>query len=247
MVGSMKSLGIYHWTYNNRTAVDASIKSFRTYHPDAPYFLACDAGADHYDICKKYNVEYLHSQTNIGYPVWPGGHTKINIFHFLQRMMIACVSMNTTHFVVSEDDVHCINPIQFDESWEIAAYNQNGNPWCYFNDEVQDAVEEVSGVRPKIPYYGAGAGVILKTSTFIENYYKVLRFLDKYYDDFHSRQPTFGWNDYFIHMFYCISGKDYSVNPRLFDIGSNWPNPPDLNSLKDRYDMVHKYKVFYER
>lgn len=244
MVGIMKSIGIYHWTGNNRSAVDASIASFRKYNPNAPYFLSCDGGADHYDICKKYNVEYLHSQYNIGYPSPYWGHTKENIFVFLQRMLHACISMNTTHFVISEDDVICLNEIQFDEDWEMAAYNiTEGN---YINQEILDACERISGVKPNKAQYGAGAGTIFKTRTFVENFGKVIDFYYDNFDEFHQRQHQLGWNDCFLQIYFYICGKSYSVNPRLHNIFPENPNV-NLDELKQQYDIVHNYKNFYER
>jgi len=252
----VKTLGIYHWNYNNKAALDASISSFRKYHPHAPYFLACDGGGqDQYEVCKKHNVEYYHSQMNIGYPSQHWGHNRSNVKEFFRRMFLAAITLNTSHFVVSEDDVICLNEIQFNENWEIAAYDtryingvlaQNGhNDFSYFTDDVQSVIIEVSGVKPNHPYYGAGAGVIIKTSTFIENFYKVMLFLDKYFDELHAKHPQMGWNDYFIQLFYFVAGKPYTVNPRLYNIFPENPNA-DLNELKKNYDMIHNFKNYYE-
>jgi hypothetical protein len=239
----MKSIGIYHWTYDNRSAVDASIASFREHNPEVPYFLACDGGADFYDICKKYNVEYLHSQYRMGYPSPHWGHDKFKVAQFLKRMYLACVSMNTTHFVISEDDVICLNKIQFDEDWEVAAYDIYGGN--YFTKELLDACEEHSGVKPNRECYGAGAGAIFKTSTFVEHFWDVIEFYDKHFEKFHQNQPQLGWNDCFLHIYFYLAGKQYSVNPRLYNI---FPEDPSINlsSLRNDYDMVHNYKNFYE-
>ena len=77
----MASLGIYHWNKDNKSGLDASIASFRKYHPNAPYFVACDAaGGSQYDICKKYNVNYLHADFDLGYPSPHWGFDKLRVY-----------------------------------------------------------------------------------------------------------------------------------------------------------------------
>ena len=64
----MATLGIYHWNKDNKSGLEASIASFRKYHPTIPYFVACDAsGGSQYDICKKYNVKITLCLLNFGY------------------------------------------------------------------------------------------------------------------------------------------------------------------------------------
>ena len=42
----MASLGIFHWNKNNKSGLDASIASFRKFHPDIPYFVSVDGGSE---------------------------------------------------------------------------------------------------------------------------------------------------------------------------------------------------------
>ena len=86
-------------------------------------------------MCKKYNVNYLHADFDLGYPSPHWGFDKLRVYNFMKRMMLAAICMGTTHFIISEDDVICLNEIQFDESWDIAsalhpqtllAYQKNG-------------------------------------------------------------------------------------------------------------------------
>ena len=240
----MASLGIYHWNKDNKSGLEASIASFRKYHPNAPYFVACDAaGGSQYDICKKYNVNYLHADFDLGYPSPHWGFDKLRVYNFMKRMMLAAICMGTTHFIISEDDVICLNEIQFDENWDIASYNiTDGN---YINQEILDVCERISGVKPDRTQYGAGAGTIMKTSTFIQTFYKFVEFLDRDFDRLHQNQPQLGWNDCFLQVYFFLAGAKYNVNPRLHNI---WPENPnlDLDEMKKHYDMVHNYKNFYE-
>jgi hypothetical protein len=252
----MKSLGIFHWNKNNKSGLEASIASFRKYHPNIPYFLSADGGSqDQYDICQKYNVIYLQNQSSLGYPSQHWGYNKHQIYEFMKRIMMAAIAMDTTHFMFSEDDVICLNEIQFDENWEIASYDTryidgvlapNGhNEFSYINEEIQNEIEKISGVRPNHPYYGAGAGTIFKTSTYIENFYKYMDFLNNNFDRFHPNQHQFGWNDYFLQMLYFVAGKQYSINPRLYNIHPENPSI-NLDEIKVNYDIAHNYKNFYE-
>ena len=239
----MTSLGIYHWTGNNRSGVEASIASFRVYHPDAPYFLVCDGGPDHYDICKRLKVEYYHSQINLGYPSPHWGHNRHRVKIFLERILMACVALGTSHLVISEDDVICLNPIQYDPTWQVASYDiQGGN---FITQEVLDTCEKISGVKPDRTCYGVGAGTIINCQTFIDNFSRMKEFLEVDFDRLHQNQPQLGWNDCFLQVYFFLAGVSYSVNPRLHNIFPEDPNT-DLDALQKSYDMVHNYKNFYE-
>jgi hypothetical protein len=239
----MTTLGIYHWTGNNRSGAEASITSFRMHHPDAPYFLVCDGGPDHYDICKKLGVEYYHSQTNLGYPSPHWGHDRERVKIFLERIFMACVSLGTTHLIISEDDVICLNPVKYDPAWKVASYDiQGGN---FINSDVLDVCEQMSGVKPDRECYGVGAGTIIDTKTYINTFPLMMEFMDRHFDRLHRNQPQLGWNDCFLQIYFFLAGVEYSVNPRLFNIFPEDPNT-DLDALQKSYDMVHNYKNFYE-
>jgi hypothetical protein len=252
---ALASLGIFHWNKNNKSGLDASIASFRKFHPDIPYFVSVDGGSvDQYDICKKHNAIYLQNVSTLGYPSQHWGYNKFQIYEFMKRIMMAAIAMGTTHFMFCEDDVICLDKIEFDESWEIASYDTRyvdgvfvgHNAFSYIHDEIQDEIRRVSGVKPNHPYYGAGAGTIMNTATFIENFYKYMNFLSVNFDKFHAIQHQFGWNDYFLQMLFFVAGKPYSINPRLHNIHPEDPNT-DLNAIKEKgFYIAHNYKNFYE-
>lgn len=239
------SLGFYHFTCNNRSAVDASIASFRKFYPEAPYFLVCDGGAEHVDICKKYNVEYYHSPINIGYPSPIVGYDKSRVYEFVKRIYIACITLNTTHILISEDDVHCLNTITYDKTWEYSGYSTpliNSNP---LSEELLKECENQSGVPPDVDCYGVGAGAILKVSTFIKGFNKFSNFLLNKFDSIHTNYPQLGWNDCFLQTYFMLLGKPYTMNPRLYNNNPENPNI-DLMELSKDYDIIHHYKNFYE-
>lgn len=238
-------LGIYHWTFNNRSAVDASIASFRKFYPDAPYFLACDGGADHVDICKKYNVEYFHSTSNLGYPAPIVGYNKNQIYEFCRRIYLACVVLDCTHLVISEDDVHCLSQIEFNEDCEFQGYGLPLISPNAMSKELLEHCEKISGVKPNCTFYGVGAGSILNTATYIKYFTTFAKFLQNDFDRIHSNYPQLGWNDCFLHTFYMLAGKPYTMSEKMYN---NHPENTeiDLVELGKNYHTIHYYKNFYE-
>ena len=156
---------------------------------------------------------------------------------------MACVSLGTTHLIISEDDVICLNPVKYDPAWKVASYDiQGGN---FINSDVLDVCEQMSGVKPDRECYGVGAGTIIDTKTYINTFPLMMEFMDRHFDRLHRNQPQLGWNVCFLQIYFFLAGVEYSVNPRLFNIFPEDPNT-DLDALQKSYDMVHNYKNFYE-
>ena len=47
--------GCFHTVYENKKATEFILQEFRKFHPDAPYTLCGDGGADYSDVAEKYN------------------------------------------------------------------------------------------------------------------------------------------------------------------------------------------------
>lgn len=242
------SLGVFHWSKDNRRGARASIESFKNHNPNIPYYLVNDGGCSYFDICIEHGVEYQYSNTCLGYPSAGGrgdrGYDCSRVIAFMTRILMACHTLNTTHLVISEDDVICLNPIKYEQEWQFAAYNvTDGN---LLQTPVLEYIYKQSYRMPNHLHYCAGAGTIINCATFIRMFPKFLNFMYTEFDGFRSTcQPQLGWNDCFIMVFFYLAGCDYIVNPRLHNI---WPENPntDLNELAKHYDMVHNYKNFYE-
>lgn len=232
----MGSLAAFHHVYDNLRATEEAVKSFRQYHPSEPYFLLGDGGVDHYELSKKYNCNFFYFNNHLGYPPF----NKFGIIEWLSRVFLACAKSNTTHIMLMEDDIHIANKIQLDKSWELAGYPGHWNEPIH--PIIMDALTNHSGKRPLQNWYGGGGGSILNTKTFLENYYKFINFYFDNFDMFYSYQRILGWTDFTMTLFFFFSGKEYKVNPRLYEINGEY----DLEKLKENYDIIHKYKKYFK-
>lgn len=241
------TLGVFHWSKDNRSGAEASIESFKTQNPGIDYFLVCDGGVSYADICSKYGVSYFHSKYNIGYPSSYGrgnwGYDSVHVELFLKRILLACRKLEVDHMVISEDDVICLNPIQYNPKFAIQSY------WVTDGNLLHPKLLEyltTDDFKPNQPHYGAGAGTIIDTQIFIHNYSEMNWYLTKHFDRHHKDYNyQLGWNDCFLTVFFYLAQKHYHENPRLHNI---WPENPntDLKELAKHYDMVHNYKNYYE-
>lgn len=231
-----KSIAAFHHVFNNLTATEEAIKSFRKYHPSAPYFLLGDDGVDHYELCKKYNCNLFQFNLHLGYPPFD----KYGIIEWLSRVFLACAKSNTTHIMLMEDDVHIINPINFEHNWELAGVSSHWNDSLH--PVIIEKIVSFSGNYPLQSWYGGGGGSILNTKTFLENYYKFVSFYFDNFDYFYNYQKILGWTDFTLTTFFFFSGKNYTVNPRLYEIKGDC----DELKLKKDFDILHHYKKFYK-
>lgn len=235
-----KSLAAFHHVYDNLIATEEAIKSFRFNHPDSPYFLLGDGGKDYTDIAKKYNCHFFYFNSHLGYP--PYGRD--GIIEYFYRVFLACAKSNSSHILLMEDDVHIANPIQFEESWEIAGYtgvhNEKIHPF------LLDYAQKTSGITASQNWYGGGGGSILNAITFLKTFYK---FIDFYYNNFdnirNNYQYIVGWPDFSTTLLYFTAGKQYTINPRLHEIRNN--KFDEITTLKSQYDIFHHYKKFYTK
>lgn len=230
-----KSIAAFHHVFDNLKATEEAVKSFRYYHPDSPYFLLGDNGKDHYEICKKYNCNFFYFNEHLGYPPF----NKFGIIEWLSRVFLACAKSNTSHIVLMEDDVHIVNKIDFSIDWEIAGISSHWNESIHPN--ILEKITSHSNKRPLQQWYGGGGGSILKTKTFLENYYKFVNFYFENFDYFFNYQKILGWTDYTLTLMYFFSGKDYSINSRLYELKGEF----NEEELKKDFDILHHYKKYY--
>jgi hypothetical protein len=229
------SLAAFHHVYDNLLATEEAVKSFRSFYPHSPYFLLGDDGKDHYEICKKYNCSFFNFNTHLGYPPF----NQHGIIEWLSRVFLACAKSNTSHIMLMEDDVHIINKVEYSSDWELAGYPSSWNEPIH--SVILEKITQHTNKRPLQAWYGGGGGSILKVKTFLENYYKFIDFYYNNFDYFLNFQQIIGWTDFTLTCFYFFSGKDYTVNPRLYEIKDSF-NEPEL--IKN-YDILHHYKKYY--
>jgi hypothetical protein len=241
------SIGFFHTVFDNKKATEYSIKTIRQFHPDSFYMISGDAGSDHYDLCKQYNINYYQSQKRLGYPTQPYGFRKEGIIEWLSRFYIACIKTDTTHLMMVEDDVVLVKPVTVEDHWEVSGHEWRGGNT--FPPEFIRILENVSGKYPHVQGYGAGGGSIFKVSTFIQNYFQVVNFLNQYGDMIQDQiYPTMGWIDCFMTYYYMMAGKEYTINPHLYSIPLNPPELRrnyDLNNTPENKEIIHDFKNYY--
>lgn len=231
-----KSIAAFHHVFDNLNATEEAVRSFREHHPDSPYFLLGDNGVDHYEICKKYNCNFFLFKDHLGYPPF----NRFGILEWLSRVFLACAKSNTSHMILMEDDVHILNKINFSPDWELAGVSSTCNE--HFHPIILEKVISNSKKNPLQYWYGGGGGSLLKTKTFLENYFKFINFYYENFEYFYNYQKILGWTDFTLTLFYFFSGKDYTVNPRLYEIRGEC----NETELKNNFDILHHYKKHYK-
>ena len=242
----MITVGFYNHVNTKPKATEASLQSIRKFYPDAPIAISCDNAYDYTEMCKTYNAHYEFNNVTLGYPVQPFGYRKDKILEWSDRMYRGVSTLGTDYFVMMEDDVHVIAPIDIDPTWEMAGHIYSDGQVYLIPDALLDMIGIFSGVKPTTNYYNCGGGSIFKTATFLNNYEKVRKFFDVYLDGIQDKiYPTAGWMDCYMCLFYYLCGKPLVQNKRLYN---NWPIkiPFDMNDVPEGTYLIHNFKDFYE-
>jgi hypothetical protein len=236
----MASLGFYVPGFFENASVEV-IKSIRKFYPDSSIIISSDAGPDYYNVAKQYNCQFQYYNQNLGYPEMPHGYKKDKALEWLKRFYIACLQCKETHIMCAEDDIAIINTIPLKDEYEIYAHGTYNN---YIPPFVLNFCKEFSGNYP-VAFYGAGGGTIYKVDTLIQNYHKIVHVFDQIFDQVQETYPTFGWYDCYMTIYYFLCGKEYTINPGIFEIKPANRNF-DLSSVdKEKYEIVHLFKNFY--
>lgn len=243
----MPTLGFYSYICAQPKATNYCLFKIRYFYPDAPIAISCDDGYDFSDMCKGYGAVYHHYNQSLGYPVQPYGYLKPKIMEWLDRMYRCVLTMKTDYFIMMEDDVLIMAPIRINPEWDMAGQQRLfPGQVPYMPEAFLDIIEKYSGIRPETNDYNTGGGSIFKTSTFVDNYYDVRRFLDEHLARIQLEiYPTIGWLDCMMTVFYLLCGKKINVNYRLYN---NYPvvRPFNFSLLPFETDIVHNYKDMYE-
>lgn len=236
----MASLGFYIPGFYENASVEV-IKNIRKFYPDSSIIISSDAGPDYYNVSKQYDCQFQYYNNNLGYPEMPHGYKKDKALEWLKRFYVACLLCKETHIMCAEDDIAIVNTIHLKDDWEIYAHGTTN----FVHPAVLKLCEDFSGVAPSRPYYGAGGGSIYKVDTFIQNYHRIVNLFEQVFDQIMPHYPTFGWYDCYMTIYYFLCGKEYVINPGIFEIKPLNKNF-DLASVdKEKYQIVHLYKNFY--
>jgi hypothetical protein len=153
----------------------------------------------------KYKTDYKYYHTKLGGPVGDYGYRLEGTLEFLNRFKTACLSANSSHIIMMEDDVLLIKPITVSDDWEQACADiRIGN---VIPEPVHDLIEQHCGKKPTFKQYGGGGGSIFKVSTFLEHYDSNIEWFKKHFDEIQSYYPTIGYIDCFMNVYYYLAGK----------------------------------------
>ena len=237
--------GCFHTVYENKKATEFILQEFRKFHPDAPYTLCGDGGADYSDVAEKYNCNYVHSymhigRRNTGHESGVYGFTKDESLHWIHMVREAARFVKAaggTHMIMMEDDVLTQHPVVIPSEWEIAGFDVPGNKIA---PELLQFLVAKYGAKPNVDWYGAGGGSIYNINTFLDNYHKIYDFMDFEFDFILKHLDfRFGWLDLYMQICYFMLGKDYSINTNLTEV---WKTP---NFRETDFSLIHAYKELY--
>lgn len=244
------TLGFINHVSNHFIATQTSIESVRAFYPDAPIFLSVDGS---YDVRFRNNQiadELLFNKHALGYPPYE----KNQVLEWLKRMYIGVLKIGTDHFMMLEDDVIIVNPIQYDDYVECLGHNiTHGNK---IPDTIMRDLNRLGKYFHKTDYYGNGGGSIFKSSTFLENYRSITSYWDRWWNLYKVHfYPQCGYMDCYMTLFYMLAGKPYTPNTRMINIDPHDPEQVKLiktasvacitELYKNDYDIVHGVKFYY--
>lgn len=240
------NIGFYIHVNTKPKATIACLESVRKFYPDAPISMSCDNAYDFTEEAKRFKCFYKHNNRTLGYPIQPYGYKKNDILEWVDRMHEGVSNFpETDYFCMLEDDVIILSKLTIDSSWEMA-----GVPFQYEGQvpaipvALLNLIENFSGKRPKTNVYNCGGGSIFKTSTFLNNYNKIIQFFNINLDHIQENiYPTIGWMDCFMCVYYYLCGADLIENKRLYN---NLPTiiPFDY-VVPEGTEIVHNVKDNY--
>lgn len=239
------SLDAIHFVFRNKIASSEAISSFRKFNPYSKYVVICDGGDDYSEICSLHGCEYLHFNTNLGYPQPIYGHRKSQILEYLTRVHHAVSMCISPHIIIMEDDVRIISDIKIEDSDEMLV-TKNGLKNIIHPYVIKFIVENsnISGSRDN--YYAMGGGSIFRRNTFINSYEKFFTFISEHFDHLQSIYPTIGWTDCIMSLLFLFAGKNHKINSRLHELNPlGEENYEKLEvCLKKDYSILHHFKNY---
>lgn len=205
--------GAYLQVYKDDGNMVETVRSMNNNMPDCEIVVVSDGGDNFEKYKKNHTFQYIHDDYNIGSGA--SGFSKENMKVWLRRMRNAFEITKSDFMIYLEDDVRINSQFTIPEEWTIAGVCSTPTPQIY-NDIISNS---------KYPgyLYGTCGGAIYKTETFLNEYDKILEFLDWYYD-----QGNYGYLDMFMPICYMVLGYKYSENVLLQEITNNsqtWDRP----------------------
>jgi hypothetical protein len=163
---------------------------------------------------------------------------------WLQRFYEAClysVENGADYIVMLEDDVYVKGAItDFPEGgFSCGPYN----PENLINPDLLSYLKRKYNTEFNVNYYACCGGAVFNAKIFIENYLRVINFVNNEFYILQSIDDKTGWLDFFIHILYFYIGCSYCVNSQFAETW--WLPKWNIDWKLPQYSIVHQYKDLY--
>jgi hypothetical protein len=246
------TISFFNCVSTKKKATEETLKNLRDLYPKAYIMLACDACESYMDLCEKYNCEYFHSMSKLGYPVQPIGYTIEGAIDWMTRFYLAALRCGTSHIMMMEDDIVLTRKLTIDSNAHLMCIPVDPTslqPESRLPPVLMDLIYQFSGKYPNVDWYAGGGGAIFKTSTIIDHYPEIIKFFKTTGRIIQNHvYPTIGWIDCFMALYIFLAGKDMVNNPnmtQLYNCHSVEDYDKAYHDLKDKYEIIAHYKKYY--
>lgn len=244
----MSDFSVYYQVYNNKTATDNILYGLRRVYDNVHVRLVSDNGADHTDLAKKYNCEYIHDSFRVG--LWGKNHkdvisgkhcfgwNKEESLVFLSRWLNLAKSVKTKYLLFVEDDIEIHKRISIiDKDFPFTQIYPDAN---IISDKF---VSFLNKHKPNHTYfcYGCCAGHFLNRELFIDCLDSVIPFLEKYYYIIQSLEKRIGWCDALLNFVFNFHGYVGLFN---YEYRENQYNKQDVAILHNTSQRSNKWTIY---
>jgi hypothetical protein len=238
----MSSLSFALFGSNQLAAARQTLASIRRHYPNSYCAIISDCGADYSELVQEFSTEYFYYRRKLSYPTQPYGWRREGVMEFLQRLYFAALRCGTTHIMYVEEDVLIFKPLEIPDEAEIIGFKT-----CYpdgsrfpngFSDAFLDMIRDFSGKDSDVTGYGAQGGCVLNVKTYLDNYARIVDFINKNLDYIQDNvYATAGWIDCFLTWYYMLCGKKYTHNTNYLEVNDafDYGNPPPHAELATHY------------
>ena len=240
------SLAVHHQCFRDQVATDFAISRFRKHHPDLPYHLWSDAGADFTEIAKKHNAHYSYSSKNVGHSLYDAEQ----LDELLKRIQSTAIQTGADLVLWMEDDVLTRGRIQVPADTQAGCLAATGNKlW----PECIALIKDKYNVSPNQSWFGMAGGALINGELFRNHWNIIEEFSQVDYPALiKSCGPQIGYGDVILQMIHLIAditclqgGYVIDTNERIAQ------NTPLLRRLKKwrlfSSPLVHGYKKHYKQ
>lgn len=246
-----KLVAAYLWAWRNYESGKKSLKSVKTFYPDADLFINVDYDGDFENyrfIADELNAKITRNKfqigycgnfgnVNVGYECW----SKESAFEWINGFYTACKNTDAKYIFILEEDDFILKPVSMlNEEVSIAIHPTVPSPAGVYRpnqiaDEFYTYAMEVGGIT-KCPGYGAGGGTFLNRLQFIDSWNRVKGGLWGKYDYLKSVQKIIGWEDFLVQYIMMLGGYQITQNHKLcehWEVPNSWMDFEIVTGLKD--------------